>query len=492
MSLSRSHARVKQNADDSDRPSSRTPTGTNEARYHMWSRQSTPSISNSSGHTNLSADDKDSLRPSREGGTPRVSRNFSASAFSGPDSDHKSILSLWKSAFRHQNQSQSTIRTSPGSGSNTLSAAPSTPLHKSSPLSALPDSSKQPSLSPPEKAAHSSGGPHDLSVSRALELYGPAAAASLRKTAGATPRRRENKKDESHDADIIKRLQHICADADPTQLYVNLVKIGQGASGSVFTAYRVATNLYVAIKKRSLTELPEKDFIIKEILAMCTACHVNIINYIDSFLYHNDVWVAMEYMGGGSLRAVIKQYLMTEGQMAAVSKEIAQGLEYLHNHGIIHRDITSDNVLLSLTSDVKLANFKTCAQFSDPTHARRMSTMAGTPYWMAPEVVTHKECGPKVDIWSLGIIAIEMIEGKPPYFDQNPLKVLHLIAMNGTPTVSDPENLSPWFRDYLAKTLEVDAEKRPDATQLLQHPFFALAEPLRTLVPLIEDVRRIR
>jgi p21-activated kinase 1 len=128
------------------------------------------------------------------------------------------------------------------------------------------------------------------------------------------------------------------------------------ASGSVFTAYRVATNLYVAIKKKNLTELPEKDLIIKEILVMRTACHVNIINYIDWFLYHNDVWIVMEYMGGGSLRAVIKAYLMTEGQMAAVSKEIAQGLQYLHKYGIIHRDITSDNVLLSLTGDVRLGS----------------------------------------------------------------------------------------------------------------------------------------
>ena len=84
-----------------------------------------------------------------------------------------------------------------------------------------------------------------------------------------------------------------------------------------------------------------------------------------------------------------------------------------------------------------------------------------------------------------------MIEGEPPYLNQNPLKALYLIATNGTPTIANPENLSPTFRDYLAKTLEVDAEKRPDATQLLQHPFFLMAEPLRTLVPLIKNAREI-
>jgi p21-activated kinase 1 len=85
----------------------------------------------------------------------------------------------------------------------------------------------------------------------------------------------------------------------------------------------------------------------------------------------------------------------------------------------------------------------------------------------------------------------EMIEGEPPNLDQDPLKALYLIATNGPPKVANPEQLSSVLRDYLVKTLEVDAEKRPDATQLLQHPFFAMDEPLRTLVPLIKARREI-
>ncbi|KAF8448997.1 kinase-like domain-containing protein [Boletus edulis BED1] len=318
------------------------------------------------------------------------------------------------------------------------------------------------------------------------------ATASLAKTAGvATPRRREKKdKDKESSDDIIRRLQQICTDADPTKLYRNLVKIGQGASGGVYTAYQVGTNLSVAIKQMDLDKQPKKDLIINEILVMRASRHPNIVNYIDSFLHKNDLWVVMEYMEGGSLTDVVTANLMTEGQIAAVSRETAQGLEHLHRHGVIHRDIKSDNVLLSMNGDIKLTDFGFCAQISDPNNAKR-TTMVGTPYWMAPEVVTRKEYGPKVDIWSLGIMAIEMIEGEPPYLNQNPLKALYLIATNGTPTIANPEALSPVFKDYLAKTLEVDAEKRPTASLLLEHPFFKLCEPLRTLSPLIKAAREI-
>ena len=171
----------------------------------------------------------------------------------------------------------------------------------------------------------------------------------------ATPRRREKKKDTANGEDIVKRLQAICTDADPTRLYRNLAKIGQGASGGVYTAYQVGTNLSVAIKQMDLDKQPKKDLIINEILVMRSSRHPNIVNYIDSFLWKNDLWVVMEYMEGGSLTDVVTANLMTEGQIAAVSRETCQGLEHLHRHGVIHRDIKSDNVLLSLVGDIKLS-----------------------------------------------------------------------------------------------------------------------------------------
>lgn len=303
----------------------------------------------------------------------------------------------------------------------------------------------------------------------------------------ARPRHRAR---QSSSIDVAAALKRICSEGDPREIYRGFTKIGQGASGGVYTGHERGTNRLVAIKQMNLEQQPKKDLIINEILVMKDSSHPNIVNFIDSYLCGGELWVIMEFMEGGSLTDVVTFNIMTEGQIASVCRETLKGLQHLHSKGVIHRDIKSDNILLSLEGNIKLTDFGFCAQINE-AHNKR-TTMVGTPYWMAPEVVTRKEYGRKVDIWSLGIMAIEMIEGEPPYLTESPLRALWLIATNGTPQIKEEHHLSPVFKDFLYFALKVDPEKRASAHDLLRHEFMKLCVDLTSLSPLVRAAREAR
>ncbi|ORZ21327.1 kinase-like domain-containing protein [Absidia repens] len=301
----------------------------------------------------------------------------------------------------------------------------------------------------------------------------------------STKKKAEQRISTMTEAQIMDKLRSVVTKGDPNELYKRLKRVGQGASGSVYVAVSLATNTKVAIKQMDLANQPRKELIVNEILVMKESQHPNIVNYLDSFLVKNaDLWVIMEYMEGGALTDVIDNNSMTEQQIATVCLETTAGLHHLHEQNIIHRDIKSDNILLNAHGQVKISDFGFCAKLTENRNKR--ATMVGTPYWMAPEVVKQKEYGAKVDIWSLGIMAIEMIENEPPYLDEEPLKALYLIATNGTPTLKAPEKLSRELKSFLAVCLCVDVRSRATAGELLQHDFLKKAGPLDILAPLLK------
>jgi len=189
----------------------------------------------------------------------------------------------------------------------------------------------------------------------------------------------------------------------------------------------------------------------------------------------------MEMMSGGCLTDILDQYesdvKLTEGQIAFVCQQVLAGLSYIHSCHRIHRDIKSDNILIAGDGAVKIADFGYAAQLTKGRAKR--NTIVGTPYWMAPELIRGAEYDCKVDIWSLGIMLMEMAEGEPPYMDYPPLRALFLISTKGIPGLQTASEWSPEMNDFLKQCLTQEPEDRPGANQLLEHPFLKKAcDPL--------------
>ncbi|NXP42252.1 PAK3 kinase, partial [Leiothrix lutea] len=244
----------------------------------------------------------------------------------------------------------------------------------------------------------------------------------------------------------------------------------------------------VAIKKITLQGLIRKEGTINELMVVKMNKNPNIVNYLESYLVHEQLWLVLEYMDGGTLSDVINKTQMSEGEIATVSQECLQGLDFLHSNHMIHRDVKSHNILLRTDGSVKLADFGLFAQL--PPEQSTQSSGARTSGWMAPEIMTGQPYGPKVDVWSFGIVGIEMVERKVPYWNETSVSPQLLIATEGIPKLQQPKLFSALLHDFLSCCLQTEEERRWSAKELLQHPFVTLAEPASSLVPLIISVKR--
>jgi len=285
---------------------------------------------------------------------------------------------------------------------------------------------------------------------------------------------------------ILSELHDCCQIVSPWEFYTKDVEVGAGAAGIVSLATHKVTGEKVAIKDIDLKKQTKKDLILMEIRVMKELSHPNLVNFKEAFMVEMHLFVVMEYMEGGPLTDVVTQTVMKEPLIAMVSHEVLKGIHYLHSKGILHRDIKSDNVLLGIDGKVKITDFGFCANIQEN---EKRNTMVGTPYWMAPEVVNKSSYCKKVDIWSLGIMTLEMKDGDPPYLQEAPLRALLLIAKNGKPKIEGLEQLSPEFRDFIDRCLEVEVSARWSAAELLDHEFLKKACEPRKIVPLIKAAK---
>uniref|UniRef100_A0A1B6H1B7 non-specific serine/threonine protein kinase n=1 Tax=Cuerna arida TaxID=1464854 RepID=A0A1B6H1B7_9HEMI len=288
----------------------------------------------------------------------------------------------------------------------------------------------------------------------------------------------------------LKKLSEESLTRQPEEVFDIICKLGEGSYGSVYKALHKESGQVLAIKQVPVdTDLQE---IIKEISIMQQCDSPYVVKYYGSYFKNTDLWIVMEYCGAGSVSDImrLRKKTLTEDEIATILCDTLKGLEYLHLRRKIHRDIKAGNILLNTEGHAKLADFGVAGQLTD-TMAKR-NTVIGTPFWMAPEVIQEIGYDCVADMWSLGITALEMAEGKPPYGDIHPMRAIFMIPTKPPPSFREPDQWSSEFIDFVSRCLVKNPEERATASEMLHHEFIGNAKPPTILGQMIAEAREIR
>ncbi|XP_045639606.1 mitogen-activated protein kinase kinase kinase 19 isoform X4 [Ursus americanus] len=204
--------------------------------------------------------------------------------------------------------------------------------------------------------------------------------------------------------------------------------------------------------------------------------HVNIVAYLGTCLEENIVSIFMEFVPGGSISSIINRFgPLPEMVFCKYTRQILQGVAYLHENCVVHRDIKGNNVMLMPTGIIKLIDFGCAKRLAwaglNGTHSDMLKSMHGTPYWMAPEVINESGYGRKSDIWSIGCTVFEMATGKPPLASMDKMAAMFYIGAHRGLMPPLPEHFSENAADFVRVCLTRDQHERPSAAQLLKHSF---------------------
>jgi len=250
-----------------------------------------------------------------------------------------------------------------------------------------------------------------------------------------------------------------------------LENIGQGSRGIVFKGMDMTNANAVAVEMVSLAGIPKEvqRYILKEITLLRHLSHPNIVTCIDSIEIDKTLFIVTEFIENGSLFYMTKLIgRFPESMIVIYISHILEGLHYLHSQGVIHRDIKAANILVTKDGGVKVANLGASTISSvNTTNDDASSVTLGSPYWMAPEVIELSGASPNTDIWSLGCTVIELLTGKPPYYDLDQLPALFRIVQDDYPPL--PDGISFLCKDFLLQCFQKEPSLRKSAAQLLKH-----------------------